>query len=670
MTDLAYAVELSLEINGAIRVKPYKENVMPILNAIDLWEFDDINCHKITKFGDQTWKLEEGSLQTSFKECSPKFAFQLKAMTLGMYSQGAGEGMVPLSLKSIGNVISRLKRFGCWIYCKYGLSGLDELNSLEELKIRNIINELISDFKINEYPSLSLSLLNSMNWAHTYQLITTPYIHDLMKEILSPYILLAKERHNKYSIIPPRMLKIVLTEAELHVEKSQQFFSPWSEIQLYINRTISSQPSRKFKKSTYINVLSLDEKDNLDKYHYTIYTLSRYVFILIIGYTGMRYSEAMQLPDDAAFDVDGKYFLKTMLSKTTDGTQSLEWVTNKVTYDAVRLLSKVNQIYRERAQLLLKHHATFLSDSRRHNMLFGIKNKQLFNVKQNLQSCEFNKNIKSRLKVFTSIKTLFPITVTNEDIALLDKMGCNYQSISARDKLKGKPYQVGDSFNFTAHQFRHTFAWFIIANRLGDLDDIKYQYKHLDSCMTYVYGERGYESMQDLLALTNKFSEFMISQTMTEIVQAAENGVLAGRGGQSFITRISEILNDNLNTGNSPHFSNMQELISFTSKHSNNFRGLSHGYCTKGNACKVRNAADPSHCVFCDSYIATPKHLPHWQVIKQRCETQLQAFDKFPDEMKSRFLSFSTALNDNLNAANTIIDQLTIQPQEVKNGNK
>ena len=182
--------------------------------------------------------------------------------------------------------------------------------------------------------------------------------------------------------------------------------------------------------------------------------------------------------------------------------------------------------------------------------------------------------------------------------------------------------------------------------------------------MTLVYSQRGYETMEELINLTESFSEFMVSQAMTDMVQAAENGVLAGRGGQNFITRMSEILSDDLSTGNSPHFSTMQELLTFTAKHTSNFRGLSHGYCTKGNECKVRNAADPSHCVNCSSYIATPKHLPHWVVIQQRCESQLQSFEQFPDEMKQRFLSFSTALTDNLNAANTIINQLTIVEKE------
>jgi len=156
----------------------------------------------------------------------------------------------------------------------------------------------------------------------------------------------------------------------------------------------------------------------------------------------------------------------------------------------------------------------------------------------------------------------------------------------------------------------------------------------------------------------------MSSLAMNDVIDAAENGVLGGLGGRNFMSRLSEILNDDLNVGNAPHFSSMEELVTFTVKHTSNFRGLSHGYCTKGNGCKIRNAADPSHCINCSSYIATPKHLPHWIVIKQRSEKQLQAFDKLQGKIKKRFLSFRSALTNNINAANVIINQLTVNEEK------
>ncbi len=170
--------------------------------------------------------------------------------------------------------------------------------------------------------------------------------------------------------------------------------------------------------------------------------------------------------------------------------------------------------------------------------------------------------------------------------------------------------------------------------------------------------------MEELLHLMQSIEEYLTQQAMTDMVQAAEQGHLAGRGGQKFIERLKSLLGNDFTSGSSPHFANMQELLTYTAKHSSGFRGLSHGYCTKGTGCQIRNAADPSHCINCDSYIATPKHLPHWKVIKQKCEHQLAVFEKFSDEMQSRFASFKGALLDNLYAANSIIQQLEVTIKE------
>ncbi|MEL7327755.1 MAG: integrase, partial [Pseudomonadota bacterium] len=263
-----------------------------------------------------------------------------------------------------------------------------------------------------------------------------------------------------------------------------------------------------------------------------------------------------------------------------------------------------------------------------------------------------------------NVNSLFRIPVTQADIDQLESLGCNVQSVSARSKNFRLPYQVGVCFNFTSHQFRHTFAWFVVANRLGDLDDIKYQYKHLENSMTLVYSHRGYDTMAELIRLTESFEIYLTEQAMTDMANAAEQGHLAGKGGEKFLEKLKLILGENFESGSSPHFVSMQELLAYTAKHSSNFRGLSHGYCTKGSGCKVRNAADPSHCINCDSYIATPKHLPHWLVIKQRCEQQLSTFERFPEEMQPRFASFKGALTDNLHAANQIIAQLQIKIKE------
>jgi len=663
MTGIAVVVEECLIIDGVIRLKPFEKVRCESLKSVVLWDFIRTNKHQITCFSDPSWYSQGNKLSVTFNGLTPEFEYELKAMTLGLYTQGSGQGMEPLSWLSIRRLIANLKRLSSWLQ-SYKINSFSGIEVVPELKLRNIILDLVQTADLQKHPSFAMSILSAVYWLKKYDVVESKAFFELMNEYFSPFILLVKERRNMHSVIPVRIMKQVLKTCEKHVVKTEKAFDGWLKLQNKINQAIPSVSSTAFSKTTFVKSLNYAENAQIGKYHATIKVFRRYVFVLVLSYTGMRHSEVMALPEDPGFVRNNKFHLKSLLSKTTDDTQVLEWITNEITYRAVCLLVRINKVYLERAELLLAHHARALPEKRRLNLEFGLGSKTLFGVMPHKKSCGFAAHTKSTSNGFNYINKIFSIAVTESDIAELEKMRCNYQSVSSNHKKFKQPYRNGDYFNFTAHQFRHTFAWFIVANRLGDLDDIKYQYKHLDHMMTLVYSQRGYESMDELIRLTESFSEFMTSQAMEEIVVAAQDGVLAGKGGQNFILRLGEILEEDLTTGNNPHFNNMQELLEFASKHSTNFRGLSHGYCTKGGDCKVRNAADPSHCVSCNSYIATPRHLPHWLVVKKRCEAQLASFEKLPEELKQRFKSFSVALKGNFEAANIITKQLAINVKE------
>ena len=658
MSEIYKAIDETLRIDGIIRLRPFDEKILSKLNDRVLWDCLRSSGRHVTLFGNDTWYSDGNNLTICFVGLTRKYSYQLKSLVLGLYTQGAGEGMEPLSWGTIRHIVTTMKRFLKGLQ-KEGIHSLDEVAGLPDLKVRNLLQRIVPSKTLRNHPSYAEALLSSAYWMKVYGIVEKPSFFKILQDYLKPFACLKKERQKRHVIVPVRILKLALGRCENEIELARKVFDDWEALQQRINNSISNANPRDLDRSTYLKALSKSEKSKLTVYHQHIQQLKSCVFTLVLAYTGMRLGEAMALSDDSAIAKDGKFYLRTRLSKTTDGTQELEWVTNEITYQGVTLLSKICQVYRQRAELILDYHGEQLPEARRFNLLYGVSEKALFNATFHKKSCRFAMHTKSSRKNFTDINGVFDIAVTEADIKQLDRMGCNYQSVGSSHKQFKKPYKVGDKFNFTAHQFRHTFAWFVVANRLGDLDDIKYQFKHLDNCMTLVYSQRGYESMEDLIHLTESFSEFMVKEAVDEMVQSAEQGRLAGKGGQNFIERLETILNDDITTGKVPHFNNMQELLTFTAKFTSNFRGLSHGYCTKGSDCKVKNAADPSHCVYCDSYIATPKHLQHWLVIQQKCESQLQAFDAFPEHMQKRFESFSTALRDNLEAANSIIQQLT-----------
>ncbi len=663
MTGIAIAVDACLEIDGLIRIKPFESQKVESLSYLKLWHYIRTNKEQLTTFGTDTWYSEGNKLAITFTDVHPYYKYELKALTLGMYTHGSSQGKEPLSWSTVRNNIISLIRLAKWL-TRYGISSFSELNEISSLRIRNVIVEFVHHNNLQKHASYATSIITAINWLKLYGIVVSEEFFEVTDEIFSPYTIIKKQRRNKHSVIPVRILKKILQDCESTIEDTEAILDRWIFIQDKINDSIRHIPGVNYRRSINVDTLIDSESYENDQYNKIIKKLRAHTFVLVLAYTGMRYSEAIELSDNSAIRRDGKYYIKSLLSKTADGTQSLEWITNEVTFRAVNLLSKVCFIYRERARILLKSHGNELAQSRYFNLKFGLQEKKLFNVNLHRKSCQFSQNVKVSKNSFVNITKLFPVEVTKQDINELERMGCNYQSVGAAHAFFKKPYIEGDTFNLTAHMFRHTFAWFIVANRLGDLDDIKYQYKHLDNMMTLVYSQRGYESMDELVALTEGFSEFINKQIINEMVVAAQDGALGGKGGQNFIKKLSDILAEDITTGTTPHFKNMEELIAFAAKHTRNFRGVSHGYCIKGNECKVRNAADPSHCVACDGYIATPRHLAHWLVVKERCESQLASFNQLPAELRKRFSSFSTALIDNLESAKIIINQLSIKVKE------
>lgn len=654
MKPISYFLEQLLVVDGVIRVVPFNADKHDFLNSKLLWQTARSNQIQLSHYGDDTWLPPNEFLSITFHDACPEFKHELKAFTLGMTTYGAGEGMEAIKWSTARNIIQTFKRFGVWLNGR-NIHALSQLDGLSDLRLRNLVLSYLQDHQASEFPSVATDLSRAVYWLSKYSILNQANHISIFDEILMPYFAQIKASRKSHSIIPTGTLKKMLKTCDDVLVRAEKSFFQWERIHTTFTQQI---PFSKVKSNSPVAKLTSDDEVVFEELFESFRALRTVTFVLALSYSGMRLSEVKALEDGCGFERNGEFFLKSKLSKTTDGKQDLEWVTSESAFKAVELLSKCNRLYRERAKVLLEHHSEALSKSKILNLQFGLATHGLFQVQIQKKNATFHELAKLNLSDFKNFENLFSIRLTEADIAQLERLDANYQSVSRNHQGFKKPYEVGMTFNFTAHQFRHTFAWFIIANRLGDLDDIKYQYKHLESVMTLVYGQRGYESIDEFENLVQGFEEYISTQAMTEIVEAAQDGSLGGKGGERFIKQLQILLENDLNTGAAPHFSDMKALLGYLAKHSRDFRGLPHGYCLKGASCKVKNSADPSHCIYCDGYIATRKHLPHWKVIKEKCESQLASFEQSPKELQDRFQSFKGALLDNIFAANFIIKQI------------
>lgn len=178
--------------------------------------------------------------------------------------------------------------------------------------------------------------------------------------------------------------------------------------------------------------------------------------------------------------------------------------------------------------------------------------------------------------------------------------------------------------------------------------------------VTFVYGQRGFEAIDELKNIIESFDTLLTEEAMTDIVESAVKGEVSGGGGKrlkNLVKRLNkgqaEII---FSTDHQEHIESIQELIKFATRNSDGILGLPHGYCTSGSSCKMHSVAVPHSCINCDTYFATRRHLPFWTATKNSTERSISRIVNTgaPD----RYQAFLNVLNRTLDAANKAISDI------------
>lgn len=312
-----------------------------------------------------------------------------------------------------------------------------------------------------------------------------------------------------------------------------------------------------------------------------------------------------------------------------------------------------------RASVLLDKFRHLIPKSSSHNLKVGLENKRLFGTVSSSTSISYAKAGR-----FTKFEVRSPhfrdrlnLVVTTDILEELERLDLNYSQIRGKDRAK--PYRVGDKLRLSNHMFRHTFAYFVVANKLGEFDDIADQFKHLSMAMTKIYGDKGILSYDEITELVDGFENTLIGSIASELSDQASNEGLRGGAGERF-NKAAKSLIIGVTNSSSPsaevirqvHFKDYAQFKAFLAKNIETIRGLPHGYCLAGDACKMGGAAVPAGCVYCGSFIVAETHKVHWRAVKKRAEDRLGKIQALPQEEQKELGLFKIMHEKDLRAAN------------------
>lgn len=331
------------------------------------------------------------------------------------------------------------------------------------------------------------------------------------------------------------------------------------------------------------------------------------------------------------------YILNADLDKTIKGIQSKqdEFVASKLSMKAYEILQAIN------SPLQLSHNSTRFFHKFREGFVAVKK-----------------KSISRKAKNWFENTLISELTLTNEDI----------KDLKLSDPERS--FEVGDEYQFTCHQLRRSFAYYLIGYELLSFPQLKQQFSHVSLAMTRHYANNA-SKFQKLRTQKGKMKNLCTEVDDERVRQKAQIYLniynqfankerVAGGKGKEFTKRMmvqgANAFKDKIN--NDMLTIEYWENIMRTGKR--HLHVVAPGiYCTSQN-CSLRSQVNLIECVDCDNdYIVDAVYA---EAMRKEAETHMY-FDIEHNELTPQTASESYI---KITAAQRIMDDLGIEYEPVK----
>lgn len=253
-------------------------------------------------------------------------------------------------------------------------------------------------------------------------------------------------------VIPEAVFAEIFQFSNGYLERSEELMKLLSESdsirERYANQsleTINQKVSANLKAKGF---------SGLSQFNKEIAQLESSCWLIILGTVGIRVHELCEIEKDTHYSKikdDGRYyFIVSRSLKTGEGVTS--WLCPEIAIEALKVMTRLSEPLRAKLSDQIKAEK-LAGDYSKAEELERIQNSCVLGV------CRFKSN---QIDVFSG------------------------QTINERLNTLAKA--AGVDWHFASHQFRRTFAHFVVHNQLGDLRYLRDHFKHWSLDMTTLYG--------------------------------------------------------------------------------------------------------------------------------------------------------------------------------------
>jgi integrase len=255
----------------------------------------------------------------------------------------------------------------------------------------------------------------------------------------------------KTPIIPDNTLKALCSFTKGFLDRADELLDLNVKLNAF-EATAKDASSQCAQKRTYLQSLST-EFDKLAELSEALLLLRDSCLFWILLTTGMRIHEVLGIKRGAyrkeTKDDETYYYIETVSKKTYTGLA--EWIAPKIAIDAIKILERYSSDLQARVEIDLAA-ARARNDHKEVNRLENITNKICL----------------SHSKKGSSVTVLSGKAVTVI-------------------RLPNLCTKIGSDWNLSSHQFRRTFANYVVHSQLGDIRALKDHFKHWSIQMTALY---------------------------------------------------------------------------------------------------------------------------------------------------------------------------------------